>query len=391
MKILIVAGIFPPDIGGPAGYTEKIVSEFFKRGHAVAVICYSDSKAGLDYPYKVSRVFRGKFFIKRYFLYFLTVLKLAKNFDIIYCQDSVAVGLPCVFASLFLRKKFVLKIVGDISWEYARNWNLTEDEIDYFQKRKSYPFLIKVMRRAQKFVCQRSKTIIVPSFYLKKIVEGWGITSEKIKVIYNAVEPIIIEKSREELRNNFGFSGSKIILSVGRLVSWKGFEDLIAMMPELIKKETGAKLVIIGDGPQRNGLIDLIKKFNLEKEVVLVGRLSRQKVGEYLKAADVFVLNSSYEGLPHIVLEAMSVGCPVMASKAGGNIEVVEDEVSGFLIKENNLDDWRLKILNLLSDDILREKFIKNGHQKLEGFSFEKMISRTLQTLSVFNNSFNRS
>src|SRR3972149_3635989 len=103
MRILIATGIYPPDVGGPAGYSALLEKELPKRGVAVKILSFG--------------WYRGYLKILRHFIYFLRVIKLGRDCDIIYAQDPVSVGLPAIFASKYLGKKFAIKIVGDYAWE----------------------------------------------------------------------------------------------------------------------------------------------------------------------------------------------------------------------------------------------------------------------------------
>src|SRR3989338_3586429 len=191
MRIVLAAGIYPPDIGGPATYTERLAKELNQ-----SVISYSGSLK--KYPMGL-----------KHFLYFLGLLLLAKDADVIYAQNVTSAGLPALLVSKLLKKRFVLKVVGDEAWE----------------QKKEY------LRGVQKYVAKNAERIIVPSQYVKKMVAGWGVSLDKINVIYNAVENISgPDISKEEAKKKLGIDGD-IILSAGRPVPWKGFDDLRSIMP----------------------------------------------------------------------------------------------------------------------------------------------------------------
>lgn len=332
MKFIIAAGIYPPDIGGPATYAEKLARELKQP-----VISYSG---------------RFKKFPKglRHFLYFLCLLWLARNVEVIYAQNITSAGLPSLLASKILRKRFILKIVGNAAWEQKK------------------PYLKKI----QEYVAKRAHRVIVPSQYVKKMVAGWKVPEDKIEVIYNAVENgSRFAITKEEAKNRIGVRGD-IILSVGRLVSWKGFEDLVAIMPDLLKENPDFQLVIVGDGKDRPKAADRVK---------LVGSVPHSQMASYFKAADLFVLNSGYEGLSHTILEAMRYEVPVITSSEGGNPELIEDSFNGFLVEYKNREQLKSAILKLWQDKSLQEKFIKNSKEKLKNFTWEKLIYETKKCL----------
>ncbi|MBI2450083.1 MAG: glycosyltransferase family 4 protein [Candidatus Nealsonbacteria bacterium] len=319
MKIVLATGIYPPDIGGPATYVKRLAKELNQP-----VISYSGRLK--KYP-------KGL----KHFLYFLGLLRLAKEADVIYAQNPTSAGLPAFWAAKLLRKKFVLKVVGDAAWEQKKNY----------------------LKSIQAYVARGADKIIVPSRYVKKMVASWRVSENKIEVIYNAVEngsrPDI---SKEDAKKNIGIDGN-IILSVGRPVPWKGFDDLRAIMPDLLKENPNFKLVIVGE----------------DKKV------PHEEMPFYFKAADMFVLNSGYEGLSHVILEAMSFGVPVIASSEGGNPELIEDNFNGFLVEYKNKEQIKQAILKLWSDKSLQEKFIRNSREKLKDFSWDNLVEKTLRIL----------
>ena len=152
-------------------------------------------------------------------------------------------------------------------------------------------------------------------------------------------------------------------------------------MPDLLQENPSFRLIIIGEGPERTKLELKIKKLNLEKEVYLVGRVDHSQLPLYFKASDLFVLNTGYEGLPHIILEAIQSGLPVITTKIGGNPEVIKDGFNGILVDYNNSPQIKEAILRLWKDKPLQEKFIRNSLKVLEKFSLERMIEETLESL----------
>ncbi|MBU4284993.1 glycosyltransferase family 4 protein [Patescibacteria group bacterium] len=350
MKIVIASGIYPPDIGGPATYSQTTAREFTKQGINVSLICYSDKKQEDNENFKIVRILRkNKLF--RYLLYFWNLLKLARNCDVIYAQGPLAAGLPTMWVSKILRKKFVIKVVGDYAWEQGVNQFGVKELIEEFQNKK-YNSRIERIRRIQKKVCKSADKIIVPSEFLKKIVKGWGINENKIKVIYNAFSGIENWKSEIE---NLNLDGD-IIISAGRPEPWKGFDTLDEIMSDLLKENPKFKLVI-------------------------ATKLSHNELMAYFKTSMIFVLNSGYEGFSHILLEAMACELPVITTNVCGNPEIVRNSYNGLLVEYNNKEQIKNAILRLWKDENLRRKFIENGKKTLEKFKLEIILEETLNVL----------
>ena len=366
-KVLIAAEIFPPDIGGPATYTVKIADALKQRGFEVTVVCYSNKSQTDNFSFKVYRVLRSRFKPLHYFNYYRTLKRLAENTDVIYAMGPIGSGKPSLKVAKLLRKRLVVKVVGDYAWESARNSNQTGLSIDEFQS-KIFGGKIGMLQKMERQVCQQADAVITPSEYLKKIVSGWGVEESKIKVVYNSFDEVKLSLSK---------SSDLKIISAARLVPWKGFEALIGLINELPEK---LSLEIFGDGPDRKKLENLITELNLGSRVKIFGQVDHEQLFQAM-AGNIFVLNTGYEGLSHTILEAFAVGAPVITTNVGGNPELVVDGENGLLVEYNNKDQIKEAILKLSEDEVLRNKFVDNAKKVLEKFTSEKMIDDTIKVL----------
>jgi len=381
MRIIIASEIFPPDSGGPATFVVNLIPHLKKAGHEVKLITYGDLETKIkDYDFSIFRIPRNNL-ISKFLLYTGKLLILAKDADIIFCQGPIASGLPALIVKWLAGKKVIMKIVGDVSWERARNSYGIKETIDEFQGKK-YGWKINLSNKLKSFIVKRVDKIITPSQYLKKIVSGWGAIPDKIQVIYNSFDVKLLNVTKEECKKQIGIDG-KIIMSIGRLASWKGFDALIELMPEFLKINSNFKLMIVGEGPEEENLRLKIKNLKLNGNVVMTGNIDHQEIGKYYQAADYWVLNTGYEGLSHALLEALAYQLPVAVSKIGGNPEVIEDKVNGLLFEYNNREQI-IKALQFLEDNpVLVKEYVLNGRKTLTNFSFDKMVEGYL---SLFNN-----
>jgi glycosyltransferase involved in cell wall biosynthesis len=170
------------------------------------------------------------------------------------------------------------------------------------------------------------------------------------------------------------------LLSVGRLVHQKGHEFLVAAMPSVVKEFPHAKVGICGDGFLRQQLDAQIKTLGLEKSVFLLGKFDN--VTKYLVAADVFVLPSRWEGLPISLLEAMSVGLPIIATRVEGVDEVISDGEQGLLMSVGDIAALSDAILRLLRDPQARYQMGTAAKQRLlESYSIDHMGERYLSLM----------
>ena len=389
-NILIATGIFPPDIGGPATYTKILSEELPKLGWEVKVVTYSDEdiktlkhKNIKTNDAAVFQISRKQHIFLRYFQYFWQVLKLLNWANIVYAQGPVSEGLPTYWACKLRGRKYVLKIVGDYAWEQMQVSRKQENKktekqgfisLDEFQNKK-FDARTERKRRIEILVARNADKVIVPSQYLKKIVKGWGVKENKINVIYNAAE----FKSVSPLPKP---ENEKWLVSVGRFVPWKGMDTLIDIMPSLIRSEPALKLIIIGEGPEQEKLKIKSEKLKIEGQIKMLGRLGHEQTLAYIKAADVFVLNTGYEGLSHVLVETLYLGTPVVTTNVGGNPEVIKNGINGLLVEYNNQTQLKEAILRLLNSQELARQFVLAGRQDLTKFSQKKMIADAIAVIN---------
>jgi glycosyltransferase involved in cell wall biosynthesis len=372
MKCLLVTNIFPPAIGGPATFMDLLAHKLLNLGHEVSVVCSSEGDvAPLPRPFPVYRANLAKRYSYEIKIRALLLAQLAQHSHIL-INGLESYAFPIC---RLLGRKPILKIVGDSAWERARNLGVTTLSIDEFQSRETQKdaFIVPIVRSRQQQLSIATK-IVTPSDYLKKMVEGWGVAAEKIVVINNAVDiaelpkPASIEQSDALLR----------LIFVGRLTNWKGLETVLLALTRTPKVE----LVVCGDGPELPLLAGLAKQLDLSERVRFLGRQSRSSVLSWLQIADVAVLPSLYEGLSHTLLDALALGLPVIASSCGGNVEMVVDSTTGYLVRPQNPAALAGAILKLRDDPQLRSRMAQATKEQSKRYSLEKMVNSYAELLS---------
>lgn len=365
--ILIATPLFSPDVGGPATYSHLLSQELPQRGFTVKILSFGEVRSLPK--------------IIRHFVYGWKVFKLAPNYQIIYAQDPVSVGLPVCLACFFAGRPFTLKIVGDYAWEQgSQRFGVTDFLDDFSLEFGKYSWSVKILKLIETGVAKRAQKIIVPSAYLKKIVSNWGIDKDKIKVVYNAFNPPLPLPEKETLKTELKLEG-KIMVSAGRLVPWKGFVRLIELMPELISTFPDLKLFILGDGPDRNLLEDLIIEKKMAEHVFLTGRLSQSELLKFIKASDLFILNTSYEGFSHQLLEVMWCGTPIITTNVGGNPELITDSKNGLLVDYNNSIEIDAAIRKMISTPSFSRELSLSAQKTVTEFGQNRMILGLLTNL----------
>ncbi len=368
MRVLIATGLFPPEGGGPATYSKTLLEELPKRGFEVSVLPYREART---YPKVI-----------RHAAYFFLLLSRTLRFkpDVIYAQDPFSVGLPAALVALVARKKFVIKIVGDYAWEQATQRFRFSGTIEEFQTAR-LSLLPSMLRIVERWVARRALVVVVPSKYLARVLEAWRIPKKKIRVVYNGIE-IEGVGLKQVIRGLLKFKG-KLVVSPGRLVPWKGFEALIRVHAELKKKFSDLTLLIIGTGPLQEQLETCAAELGVADSVIFTGNIERPVALRYMRAADVFVLNTRYEGFSHVLLEASSVGVPIVTTRVGGNPELIEDNVNGYLVKPDDVEALTHRIGKLLESSETRLRLAGNAKKRLEKFSIASMVDETAKVLQA--------
>jgi len=379
MKILITTPIFPPEIGGPAIYSREISRRLREKGHQVRVVAFTSSQPEADdlavIPVKLSYGLWGS--ISRRVRLFFTILRAARDVDLIYSQGPVVVGLSSLIVGRLRRKPVVVKFVGDIAWENAVNGGRTSRLLEDFLSQPEGGLYIKLIMGIQKFVFDNASRVITPSYYLKNILtKYYRVPPDKIEVVYNAVELGEVGQALEK-------HGHPAVITVGRLVPWKGVDELVEVVPALTERYPDFKLVIVGDGPEEAALRRLCQVINAEAQVIFTGRVSHEQALAFLRSADVFVLNSRYEGLPHTVLEAMACRCPVIATDIQGTTEVVEDGRTGFTVEPGNRRQLQEKIIFLLENERFSGEMMQRAYENIAAkFSWASTLDKLEETLA---------
>lgn len=327
MKVFITVGIFPPDIGGPASFVPKVAQLFTEKGHEVRVLCLSDEKHENNYSYEVIRIMRLTNKLIRWPLTIIKMIFHGYRADVWFIN-----GLPMeayiahrVTSILSMKKiKTLRKVVGDWAWERGRNLNLTEDSFDDFQKNK-HSLHLEIAKFSRGWTAKKVDKVIVPSEHLRGVVKNWGVDGEKIDVLYNGTK--ISNQGNKQRKEEVS------IISVGRLAPWKNI-DVIIESVEILNQEHKDKysLTLVGDGPVRGNLEELIKRKDLGSQIKITGQVPSKDVPLYLNKADIYLQASGYEGLPHVILEAINHKLTIISTPIGGTNEILRDGEYGWVL-----------------------------------------------------------
>jgi sugar transferase (PEP-CTERM/EpsH1 system associated) len=209
------------------------------------------------------------------------------------------------------------------------------------------------------------------------LVHRVGIPADRVLTIHNGVDTTrFAERDREAAREALGLEpGRPVVGTVGRLDPVKDHVRLVTAFRSVVARRPDALLVICGDGPLRNELRRAVEAAGLQGSVRLLGE--RDDVPRVLAAFDVFTLPSIAEGISNTILEAMATGLPVVATRVGGNPELVEDGVTGRLVEPRRAEVLAQALLDYLNDPVLTRLHGKAARQRcVTEFSLERMAAR---------------
>jgi glycosyltransferase involved in cell wall biosynthesis len=362
MNVLIVSGIWPPDIGGPASHAPEVARFLLDRGHRVQVVVTADRPPGSeDYP--VHFVSRRRPPGLRHAEAVKVLVERARRSDVVYTTGMF--GRSSVAAQL-ARVPLVVKLTADPAYERARRWKLVRGSLEEFQS--GAPPSTLPLRALRDWDVRRARHVITPSTFLRDLVLGWGLAPDRVTVLPNPTPPIPQLDPRQDLRRQFGLDGETLVFA-GRLTAQKSLDLGIEA-----SRQAGVSLVIAGDGPDRVSLEQL-------GHARFLGPLTRRHVLELFAAGDASLLPSSWENFPHTVVEALAVGTPVIATRVGGVAEVVRDGENGLVVESGDLAGMVAAIRRYFDDEDLRLRLRANAAESVAGYSGERIYAQLEEIL----------
>jgi glycosyltransferase involved in cell wall biosynthesis len=358
MRVVFLTGIWPPDIGGPATHGPDFAAFLRDRGHEVRVVTMGDHDP-TERPVPVESVSRGRPFIVRYPQVAVAGFRLARRADVVYATATYAAAAA---ASAAARRPLVAKLVSDPAYERARRYGLFSGSLEAFQSDSSARVLpLKRLRTAS---LRRARRLVVPSRYLAEIAAEWGLDRSRIEVLTNPAPPPIDVEPMPLEPGTFVF--------VGRLTEQKALPVALAAIAEV----DGARLALVGDGPERASLERRVSELGLGERVKFLGSLSRDEALRYLAGARAALLSSAWENLPHAAVEALAVGTPVVSTSVGGVPEVVHDGENGLLVPPNDVAALAAALRAMLTDDDLRSRLAAGAKPSVAAIGRDTIYER---------------
>jgi glycosyltransferase involved in cell wall biosynthesis len=375
-RILIFAAYFHPHIGG----YEKIVYELSRRlvqsGYEIDILTCNTERApayeeldgikiyrlpcwnALNSLYPIPKPYPTSFRILRKLL--------RKNYDVVNTQTRF-------FVTSFLGLIFAkLKRTPLVHTEHgARHSTVPNKVLDLISRAYDHSIgtlLVKSARRnigVSQAACE----------FLKHI------GAANPQVIYNGIDTGIFKRKNTNYRQKLGIGNDAVVVTfVGRLIYAKGAQDLISAFPRIKDTAPNVKLLIVGGGPYRAELEKLARQTDCHSSILFLGQKNQDEVINVLSTADIFVNPSYSEGLGISVLEAASIGLPIIATDVGGTREIITTDKTGILVKARDVGQLAEELGRLLANAELRGKLGKNARILAKRkFSWDKITGEYIK------------
>jgi teichuronic acid biosynthesis glycosyltransferase TuaC len=230
-------------------------------------------------------------------------------------------------------------------------------------------------RRMMHWAARQASASIGVCDALVDVLRDWGIDGRRLHVMRNGVDiERFVPLQRDECRQRLGVDGGPVLLSVGHLVERKGHELVIDTLALLKRTHPQARLVVVGEGPERARLEARATEVGVAASVRFTGALAQNDLARWYGASDMLVLASSREGWANVLLEAMACGTPVVATRAGGTAEVVTSPDAGLLVDERSAAALHAGVLQLLATPPSRQRV----RAYAEAFTWESTSTKQL-------------
>jgi glycosyltransferase involved in cell wall biosynthesis len=365
VNVVIVTGIWPPDVGGPASHAPEVAEFLRTRGHEVEVVTTAPAPPAAQ-AYPVRWVSRAQPVALRYLRGARLVARTARGADVVYSTGMY--GRTRV-GSLLARVPSVVKLTGDPAYERAFRYGLTRLPIESFQR--SHDLRIAWLKVYRDLTLWGADRLVIPSAALGAFAGEWHLVrGERIVVLPNPISVPQVE-DRDVLRGRHGFEGQTLVFA-GRLSLQKSLDIALRAVAAC----DGVALVLAGDGPERGRLEALAAELGIGGRTRFVGAQPRETVLELLAAADAELLSSGWENFPHSLIEALAVGTPVISTGVGGVTEIVTDGVNGLLVPPDDADALAAAIRRFFADEELRSRLRAAARGSVAKFAPEPVYTR---------------
>ncbi|HEY9206277.1 MAG TPA: glycosyltransferase family 4 protein [Candidatus Methanoperedens sp.] len=364
MKIVMYSDFFPPNTkGGAEIYVYRLAAALQSRGHKVKILTNGNKNYEIDGLKVVTVPKTGVPFLDLYLFY-----KEIKRYDVFHIHNIHShVRILSIFLAAKLNNIPLIWTAHDYWFKCQKNilldnsyQNCTTSRCERVCLRNSYfRDEVKILRNIKKLF-KNVDTAIAPSHAMEKNMISFGLDKDHIKQIAYGLPLESYPYSTANPKKN-------IILFIGSLEVHKGCRFLIEAMPDVIKQIPDAKLLIVGDGSEKDNLMILAKKIKIDNNVEFRGKIPNEKTSELYKQANLVVIPSIWQDvLPIVGLETMAIGRPLIGSDIGGIPDWINNGETGFLFEPRSVEQIAGRIVQILSDDDMEISMGRTARKKVE-------------------------
>lgn len=354
-----------PTYGGSGAVATELGMRLAQRGHEVHFVSYA-------HPFRLPRFMRNTYFheieVSRYPLFEYPPYSLAatvamhevatqRHLDLFHVHYAVPHATSAWLAKQMLPRPEDLKIVT----------TLHGTDITLVGQDPSYRSIVR-------FSIERSDGLTAVSEYLRKeTVATFGCADCDVRVISNFVDPELFRRRPEGYhRNALANPDEKILMHISNFRPVKRVEDVVRVAARVMEK-LPARLVMVGDGPERPLADERARNLGIGDRVVFLGK--QEQVAELLGSADLFLLPSESESFGLSALEAMASEVPVVGTRCGGLEELVRDGATGRLLPVGAVDAMAAAAIEILSDEARQREMGRAGREEaIEEYSADKIV-----------------
>jgi phosphatidylinositol alpha-1,6-mannosyltransferase len=378
-KTLLITLEFAPDRGGVATYYSQMCEHMAPDSVVVLAPTTSVSQHHVRFPivrdWRLTNLKKRGWFISSLF-HHLSAYRLLRDIIKQHQVNRIIVGnvLP----------------LGTIVQMYAKRY-----DIPYVVITHGLDILAPQQSNRKKKLLQRilgdAKAVVANSHFTRDEIVKLGIDHKKISIVHPcpATSTVGVDYELiEALRQQYKLVDTRILLSVGRLVERKGFDQVLLALPDIIKRQPNTRYVIVGDGPDRARLEKLCLQKNLGNHVIWIGSTDDATVSAWYQLSDILVMPSrqigpDVEGFGIVYLEANLHGKPVVAGRSGGIPDAVVHGVTGLLINPTDTTELTQAIVSLLQDAGLAHRLgIQGMNRVLTEFNWADATKKIARLLS---------